>query len=106
MPFRLVQVFVMKLTILRLTTLREVFGAFCHELRQPLHVINMAAQVIQKRGTVYDLAKLEHAYAPPFSSAKDPMNMAGFVAENILDYQSPIGKEGREFQNISIIPNN
>ncbi|MCI1720041.1 MAG: FAD-dependent oxidoreductase [Bacteroidales bacterium] len=49
--------------------------------------IEMAAQVIQKRGTVYDLAKLEHAYAPPFSSAKDPMNMAGFVAENILEHK-------------------
>ncbi len=49
--------------------------------------IEMAAQVIQKRGTVYDLAKLEHAYAPPFSSAKDPVNMAGFVAENILEHK-------------------
>lgn len=35
-------------------------------------------------GTVYDLAELELAYAPPYSSAKDPVNMAGFVAENIL----------------------
>lgn len=47
--------------------------------------IEMAAQVIQRKGTVYDLATLEHAYAPPFSAAKDPMNMAGFVAENILE---------------------
>lgn len=35
--------------------------------------------------TVYDLQKMELAYAPPFSSAKDPVNMAGYVAENILD---------------------
>jgi len=28
--------------------------------------------------------ELEHAYAPPFSSAKDPVNMAGFVADNIM----------------------
>jgi len=35
--------------------------------------------------TIYDLTKLELAYAPPFSSAKDPVNMAGFVAENILE---------------------
>ena len=34
--------------------------------------------------TVYDLTSLELAYAPPFSSAKDPVNMAGYVAENIL----------------------
>ena len=47
--------------------------------------IEMAAQVIQRHGTVYDLAALEQAYAPPYSAAKDPMNMAGFVAENILE---------------------
>lgn len=35
-------------------------------------------------GTIYDLMELELAYAPPFSSAKDPVNMLGFVAENIL----------------------
>ncbi|OUO21508.1 pyridine nucleotide-disulfide oxidoreductase [Alistipes sp. An31A] len=46
--------------------------------------IEMAAQVIQRGGTVYDLTELEHAYAPPYSSAKDPINMAGYVAENIL----------------------
>lgn len=46
--------------------------------------IEMLAQVIRNNGTVYDLMELEHAYAPPYSSAKDPVNMAGFVAENIL----------------------
>ena len=35
------------------------------------------------QGTTENLAKLELAYAPPFSSAKDPVNMLGFVAENI-----------------------
>ena len=35
-------------------------------------------------GTVHDLKNLELAYAPPYSSAKDPVNMAGYVAENIL----------------------
>ena len=35
--------------------------------------------------TVDDLAEIEHAYAPPYSSAKDPVNMAGFAAQNILD---------------------
>lgn len=46
--------------------------------------IEMLAQVIQHQGTIYDLTELEHAYAPPYSAAKDPVNMAGFVAENIL----------------------
>ena len=50
--------------------------------------IEMLAQVIQRGGTVHDLAELEHAYAPPYSSAKDPVNMAGFVAENILNKKS------------------
>ncbi|WP_123054007.1 DsrE/DsrF/DrsH-like family protein [Clostridium sp. JN-1] len=35
-------------------------------------------------GTIYDLEELELAYAPPYSSAKDPVNMAGFVAANVL----------------------
>lgn len=46
--------------------------------------IEMMAQVIQNKGTIHDLITLEQAYAPPYSSAKDPVNMAGFVAENIL----------------------
>jgi len=45
--------------------------------------IEMLAQVIQRKGTVFDLSELEHAYAPPYSSAKDPVNMIGFIAENI-----------------------
>ena len=52
--------------------------------------IEMLEQVIQRGGTVYDLTELEHAYAPPYSSAKDPVNMAGFVAENILNERSRI----------------
>ena len=46
--------------------------------------IEMLAQVIQRKGTVYDLMKVEQAYAPPFSSAKDPVAVAGYVAENII----------------------
>ncbi len=47
--------------------------------------IDTIATVMRLRGTVHDLAELELAYAPPFSSAKDPVNMLGFVAENVLD---------------------
>lgn len=46
--------------------------------------IDLFSQVIKSDGTIYDLQEIEHAYAPPYSSAKDPVNMAGFVAENIL----------------------
>ncbi len=46
--------------------------------------LDILATLIKNRGTIYDLMDVEHAYAPPYSSAKDPVNMAGFVAENIL----------------------
>jgi CoA-disulfide reductase len=46
--------------------------------------IDTIATTIRLNGTIYDLMELELAYAPPFSSAKDPVNMLGFVAENIL----------------------
>lgn len=46
--------------------------------------LDVLATAIRAGMTVYDLAELELAYAPPYSSAKDPVNMAGFTAENIL----------------------
>ena len=46
--------------------------------------IDVIATVIRLGGTVTDLTELELCYAPPFSSAKDPVNMAGYVAQNIL----------------------
>lgn len=46
--------------------------------------IDLLSSIIKRKSTIYELMELEHAYAPPFSSAKDPVNMAGFVAENIL----------------------
>ena len=47
--------------------------------------IDEFSQVIKHNGTVYDLMALEQAYAPPFSSAKDPVAVAGYVAGNILN---------------------
>lgn len=46
--------------------------------------IDVFATAIKGCLTVYDLEELELAYAPPYSSAKDPVNVAGFVAANIL----------------------
>ncbi|MHB8072663.1 CoA-disulfide reductase [Desulfosporosinus fructosivorans] len=46
--------------------------------------IDVIATVIRLGGTVDDLTELELCYAPPFSSAKDPVNMAGYVAQNVL----------------------
>ena len=46
--------------------------------------INQYALAIKNGATVDDLTRLEHAYAPPFSSAKDPVAISGYVAGNIL----------------------
>ena len=45
--------------------------------------IDTIGVAMRLNGTVSDLKDLELAYAPPYSSAKDPVNMAGYVAENI-----------------------
>ena len=45
--------------------------------------IDVLATAMQMGGKVTDLTELDLAYAPPYSSAKDPVNMAGFMAENI-----------------------
>jgi NADPH-dependent 2,4-dienoyl-CoA reductase/sulfur reductase-like enzyme/rhodanese-related sulfurtransferase len=46
--------------------------------------IDVIATALKAGMTVYDLEELELAYAPPYSSAKDPVNIAGFAAANIL----------------------
>ena len=46
--------------------------------------MDVIASAIRFGAKVTDLAELELCYAPPYSSAKDPVNMAGFVAENII----------------------
>jgi hypothetical protein len=48
----------------------------------------MMASVLRRGGTVFDLTEIEHAYAPPYSSAKDPVSIAGYVAENIVTGRS------------------
>ena len=47
--------------------------------------IDLIATVLKNKGSIYDLQEIEHAYAPPFSSAKDPVNQAGFTAGNIIE---------------------
>lgn len=46
--------------------------------------IDVIATAIKANLKATDLAELELAYAPPYSSAKDPVNMAGFIIENVL----------------------
>lgn len=49
--------------------------------------IDVIATAIKMKAKVTDLADLELAYAPPFSSAKDPVNILGYIAENVLENQ-------------------
>ncbi|MGO8906389.1 MAG: FAD-dependent oxidoreductase [Solirubrobacteraceae bacterium] len=52
--------------------------------------ISTLALAIQMGATVYDLEEAELCYAPPFGSAKDPVNFAGMVAADILRGDMPI----------------
>jgi NADPH-dependent 2,4-dienoyl-CoA reductase/sulfur reductase-like enzyme/rhodanese-related sulfurtransferase len=52
--------------------------------------IDVIAMAIQAGMTVEDLEEVELAYAPQFGSAKDPINMAGFVASNLLRGDGPV----------------
>jgi len=63
----------------------QAIGGFGTEKR-----IDVISTVIKFEGTVFDLEELELTYAPPYGSAKDPINMAGFVASNVLRGDHPI----------------
>lgn len=52
--------------------------------------IDQLAIIIKHKGTIYDLISLEQAYAPPFSSAKDPIAIAGYTAANIISGKMPV----------------
>lgn len=47
--------------------------------------IDLIATILKNEGNIYDLQKIEQGYAPPYSSAKDPVNIAGYAAENIVE---------------------
>jgi rhodanese-related sulfurtransferase len=52
--------------------------------------IDVLATALNGKMTVHDLAELDLAYAPPYSSANDPVNLAAFIAENDLSGFSPL----------------
>lgn len=54
--------------------------------------IDVLAEAVRRGASVVELAEFEHAYAPPFSSAKDPVNIAGMAAENILSGLSRVAR--------------
>ncbi len=52
--------------------------------------IDVIATAIQFNGTVHDLAEAELCYAPQFGAAKDPVNLAGMIARNVLNEDMPL----------------
>ena len=54
--------------------------------------IDVVATAIQFGGTVHDLAEAELCYAPQFGAAKDPVNLAGMLAQNVLNGDMPVAE--------------
>ena len=52
--------------------------------------IDVIATAIQFNGTVHDLAEAELCYAPQYGAAKDPVNLAGMLAQNVLTGDMPV----------------
>ena len=52
--------------------------------------IDVIAAAIRAGMTVHDLTEMELCYAPPYGSAKDPVNYAGFVASNVISGKMPV----------------
>ena len=64
---------------------KKVLGAQAVGLNGVDKFIDVIATVLKFRGTIDDLSELDLAYAPPYSSAKSPANMSGFIGQNIED---------------------
>ena len=67
----------------------RVLGAQCVGKELVEKQIDVISAVMKFGGTVKDLAEMELCYAPPYNSAKSPVNMLGFIAENILSGLCP-----------------
>lgn len=68
----------------------RIYGAQCVGVDGVDKRIDEIAMLIKRGGTVRDLVRTEQAYAPPFSSAKDPVAIAGYVACNTLYGVMPV----------------
>ena len=68
----------------------QLYGAQCIGHDGADKRIDQLALIVKRKGTIADLIALEQAYAPPFSSAKDPIAIAGYVAGNIINGSMPV----------------
>ncbi len=66
----------------------QIFGAQAIGKEGVDKRIDILSTAIKAKLTIFDLPELELTYAPPFGSAKDPVNMAGYAAINLLLGQS------------------
>ncbi len=65
--------------------------------------LDIITTLVHFRGTVDDLAGLDLAYAPPFGSAKDPLHMAAFAAQNDLDGLAPLMDPGNDLGPFQVV---
>lgn len=63
----------------------KILGAQVIGNKGVTEVIDIFAEAIRRGDTVYDLQEVEHAYAPPYATAKHSVNVAGYVGQNILE---------------------
>ena len=64
---------------------KQILGAQALGISGVDKFIDVIGTSIKFKATIDDLSELEHAYAPPFLSAKSPANMLGFIGQNIED---------------------
>ena len=67
----------------------EIYGAQAAGRENVEKQIDVISAVMKLGGNVHSLAEMELCYAPPYNSAKSPVNMLGFIAENILSGLCP-----------------
>ena len=63
----------------------QILGAQCVGEEGVDKRIDILASYIQKEAKIQDLAEAELCYAPQFGAAKDPINMIGFIGENVMN---------------------
>ncbi|MBE6044433.1 MAG: pyridine nucleotide-disulfide oxidoreductase [Clostridium thermopalmarium] len=85
----------------------KIFGAQAIGYEGVDKRIDIISTVMRLGGNVKDLTELELCYAPPFSSAKDPVNIAGYAAENIIsgkvDVVTPSAIDTRDRDNVIVL---
>jgi NAD(P)-dependent dehydrogenase (short-subunit alcohol dehydrogenase family) len=91
----------LKVTVVELQD--QVMPFFDREIAEPLHRESERNGVRHFKGTIEDLGELDLAYAPPFGSAKDPLHMAAFVAQNDLDGLAPLIQPDADLSELQVV---